>query len=168
MRRVQRLPRGAIRVGALWDIKPQMTRHKRRRVLQHQVVELVAILATDLDRIAEPGRSHERCLRALALNYGVGHQRGAVHQVLDLVGCNAGAFERICEHGLNGARRVVDRGQLFSQHEHATALVDQDEVGKRAADIDANAICVGHGDYRTQNTEYRAQTCLCSVFCVLF
>ena len=88
-RHIQLAWRAAIGQRALRDIKAQMARHQRTRLLEHQIVEIVAILAPDLNGIAKALVVNSAVARALALDHRVCHQCGAVHQMQHLAGADA-------------------------------------------------------------------------------
>lgn len=81
-------------------------------------------------------------LRSLALEEGVGRDRGAVDDAL-------GPFEQrpaVETHGLGQTRealedaeRLIGGGRGSLGVEEATLFVDRDEIGEGAADVDADA-----------------------------
>ncbi len=77
---VQIVPREgrAVGEGAPRHAEAELARHQGTRHLQLQVVEIVAMLAADLERIAESLAGQQRGRRALALDQRVGDQGRAV------------------------------------------------------------------------------------------
>ena len=130
----------AVGVDPFVDFEAQVARHQRCRHLEEQVIQLVAVLAGDLVRVAEASGGQESRARALAFDDGVGHQGGAVDDVLDLIGRCAGLLQRIPEHVGDRLRRVAGRGQNFAHGERAAAVIDQDQIGEGAADVDADSV----------------------------
>src|SRR3712207_9446144 len=61
-------------------LDPPPTRHQRLRVLQEQVVNVVALLAPHLQDVAETLGREERGLDAATLYQGIRHQGCAVHE----------------------------------------------------------------------------------------
>ena len=68
----------------LGNVEPKMSRGKGDGHLQEQVVELVTVLPPDLHRVPETLGGQQRGAGALALDDGVGHQSGPVHQMPDV------------------------------------------------------------------------------------
>jgi hypothetical protein len=62
----------AVGHDALPDLEPQVARHQRRRLVDEEVVHVVAALAPDLDRVAEARRREKPRPGALALDERVG------------------------------------------------------------------------------------------------
>ena len=81
---VQRPPHGAVHVHALGHREAQLARHQRPRLDDVDVVLVEAALVRDLDHVAEAVGGDERGARALALDDGVGGERGAVHEHADV------------------------------------------------------------------------------------
>ena len=110
----------------------------RRLGLEDEVVHLVPHLAADLEHVLEALGREQADLRALALEHGVGGDRGAVHEADDLVRPTR-AIPAACSpsHAFTpalGLRRVV--GILTRR---ITPLaVATDDVGEGAADVDAD------------------------------
>ena len=131
---------GPVGVDALVDRQAQMTRHQRRGHLQKQVVQVVAVLAGDLVRVAEAGGGQQRRTGAFALDDGVGYQRRAMDDVPDLVGGGVGAQQRVLQDVGDGGGRITRCGQHLADGELARGIIDQDQVRERPADVDADAI----------------------------
>ena len=141
---IRRLVRRSVGVRALVDFEPQVARHERRGQLQKQVVELVAMLARDLVGIAEAARREQCGAGAFALDDGVGDQRGAVDDAVHVGGLGLAALERLAQHLGDGHRRIGRRGQDLADGEVAGRVVDQDQVGEGAADVDADPVATWH------------------------
>jgi hypothetical protein len=65
-------------VEALGDFAAQRPRHQRLRVFEEDIVDVIALLAADFQGVAKPLRGDQAGFGALALDDGVGDQRGAV------------------------------------------------------------------------------------------
>ena len=137
---VKLLERRAVGQGALRHVEAQIARHERARVLQHQVVEIVALLAPDLDRVAEALGGQQRGPRAFALDDRVGDQRGAVDEMLHLGGFDSGLLQGLDQHGLDRLRRIGRRGQHLADGERAGLIVHHDQIGEGAADVHADTV----------------------------
>ena len=83
-RLVERPPHGAVHVHALGHREAQLARHQRRRLDDVDVVLVEAALVGDLDHVAEAVGGDQRGARALALDDGIGGERGAVHEHADV------------------------------------------------------------------------------------
>jgi hypothetical protein len=79
----------AIGQHALVELEPPAAPHQRARHLEVDVVQIVAVLAADLDRITEAARRDQRRARAAPLDQRVGHQGRAVDHLLDAAGGDA-------------------------------------------------------------------------------
>jgi hypothetical protein len=93
------------------------------------------VLAPDLDRVAKAARGDQRGPGALALDQGVGEQRGAVHHVRDRLGRYVGLAQHFHDAALDGGVRLLGRGQDLGDAQQRARLVDHDEVGEGAADV---------------------------------
>jgi hypothetical protein len=123
---------------ALRHVEAQVARHERPRQVDVEVVDLVAALARDLDRVAMPLGRKQRGARALALDDRVRHERGAVHDPRDVRDRDAVALEGLSEDRLDRARGLVRRRQRLADRDEPV-LAHHAEVGERAADVDADA-----------------------------
>ena len=83
LRLVERLRDRAVGERPLGHVEAQVARHERPRQLEDEVVEVVAALAADLDRVAEALRREQRRARALALDQRVRDERRAVHDAAE-------------------------------------------------------------------------------------
>ncbi len=81
---VERQQHLTVDIEPLGHFEPAMARHQDRRRFEKEVVEVVADLASDLDDVAEALRRDQADLGAGALDHGVGHQRGAVHDAVQI------------------------------------------------------------------------------------
>src|SRR5437763_693343 len=88
---------------------PENMTKKRPRKLVLQVVELVALLPPDLDRVAEAGRREQRRPRALALDDRVRDEGRAVHEPLQVGDGDARAGQGLRQHALDRLGRPVRR-----------------------------------------------------------
>ncbi len=106
--------------------------------LLHDRVMLDALVAGDMDDVAEAFIGHHAGARAAMLEHGVGRGGGAVEDIVDLArrhGIGAAELGDAPEHG---AREVVGRGRDLVDRNLPGRAVAIDEIRERAADIDAD------------------------------
>ena len=136
-RLVQRGLDGTIGADALGDLAPQGARDEGGRHLDEDVVELVLPLARDLQDVAEAVRRDQAGLRALALDQRIGEERRGVDDTADVARRDAVAFEDAADAGDDAPRRVVGGGGFLPDRDARAGGVEDDDVGERATDIDA-------------------------------
>ena len=117
----------------------EVARRQRRRHLQLQVVEVVAVLAPDLQRVAEAFCRQECRLRSLPLDEGVGDQRRAVDDLPDCLHRLLRLGQRLGQTRLDRPRWIVRRGERLADDELSRGVVINHQIGERAADVDAGA-----------------------------
>ena len=130
----------ARRIHPLVDFAAQGARHHWIRPGCQQVIQIEAQLAGDLDDVPKARRGDQAGHGALALDDQVGHHRsGADHDIRNLA--DRDAVRR--EHGLkaraNGRDDIAHAGKHLGR-KHPPVAADQHEVGKRAADIEREAV----------------------------
>ena len=133
----------AVSAHSFAHAEPQFARHQLLGRRHPQIVAVVFEALAHLDDIAVALGGQQADLSALAFQQRVGRNRRAVD---DALGCGQqlGRVEpkaprqqyQPIEHP---NRRVIRRCRSFLQHSHAR-IVDRDQIGKRAADIDPNAV----------------------------
>jgi hypothetical protein len=106
-------------------------------LLEREVVRL--LVAGDVEDVAHPLRRDQPDLGARVRERDVGGDRRAVQEVVDLAERDAGLGAQIADALDGAARRVVRRGRDLVDRDPARFLVDEDQVGKRPADVDAQA-----------------------------
>src|SRR5262249_60047025 len=121
-------------------------------------VHVVATLAPDLHRVAEARGGEQSRSRSLALDERVGGQRRAVDQRAH-VGSEA---PRVVEHGdhalLHGLRGILGCGEELADLDGAGVVVDPDEIGEGAADVDADASTTRGGGCHGARVSRRSST----------
>ena len=140
---VERIAHRAVGEHALRHLPDQPARDERRRLLDLEVVHLIALLAPDDQHVAEAARREETDAFGLALDDDVRAERGAVHRVDEVAPRHAGARDQLVEPGQTGLRRIGIRREPLRGVELTRGRL-QDEVGERAAHVEADAIA--HGD----------------------
>lgn len=94
-------------VDPLAHFVAQMARHDRGRTLERQIIEVVARLVAHLEDVAEALGRDEADLGALALDDGVGHQRGAVDDAVELDDRPACLAQQALRAGDDGVARIA-------------------------------------------------------------
>jgi hypothetical protein len=134
--RLQDLARG---IRPLADAEAQAAAHDGLGHAHLQVVEVVSVLAPDLQHVLEPRGGEERRARARELDDRVGDERGAVHDVGDVAWRDTGLGQDCPDAFEEAAQRVV-RGRQDLGERGSARRVEQGEVSERAADVDPEAI----------------------------
>src|SRR4029077_15913255 len=91
-------------------------------------------------RVAEAFGGDEPGARALALDERVAEERGRVHHALDLLRYDAFLVEEPADAGHDTALRRVRGGELLMAERDRADRVVNDDVGERAADVDAERV----------------------------
>ena len=107
-------------------------------LLEREVVRL--LVPRDVEDVAHPVRRDQPDLRARVREHDVGRDGRAVEEVVDLGERDAGLAAEIVDALDRPARRVVRRGRDLVDGDPTRLLVDEDQVGERAADVDADAL----------------------------
>ena len=130
----------AVAVQALVDFAAQGARRQGLGKFQKQVVDVVALLDSHLQDVAEPPGRQQGQLGAAALDDGVGDKGRAVDQVRD-VGCaQTGAGEKVVQSLQRAKRGIIRRRQALVNADLGGVRVVEHEIGERAANIEADAI----------------------------
>ena len=82
--RIHRLEHGAVAAHPLRDLAAVAARSQRLGKRQEEIVDVVALLRTHLQDVPEAASRQQPEPRAVALDDGVGHEGGAVHDVADV------------------------------------------------------------------------------------
>ncbi len=130
---------GSVVPQPLRDLEAQFARDQHRRLIGLHVVELGALLAADLQEVAEAIGGDEPGRRAAVLDQCVGRNRGAVSEVADVGRTGADALDRLGDALRDAAGRVVRRGRDLPDLDMPRILVKQAHVGERASGIDTHA-----------------------------
>ena len=137
--------RGADRAvigDAFADLEAEVAWHQRRGKPDAQIEQVVAPLKSDIERVAKTGGDQHRGRRAPPLDERVGDECGPVDQRRDLGDGDAGLGGQCTNPLDHRLRRIVRRGQPLMGHDLAGGVVEQGEIGERAADIDADAVAL--------------------------
>ena len=127
---------------ALGYFGAHVSRDHRGRVLEAQIEHVVAQLEPHVGNIHEAfGRQHAGRGTA-ALDHGVGHEGRAVDHGVDIRHGDAMVPEQGGNALEHGGRGIGRRRQPLVDGHGALRLVEQREVGERAADVDSDTI--GH------------------------
>ena len=132
---VERMVHVARAHDAFVDLPRQVSRHQRPVTMKEEVIRLRAVAAADDVDVAGAAGNDQSGLGALALDQRIDGNGRAVDQFLDRGGREP-AFADAIEDAL---RQFMRRRQAFGLDELFRLVVEADEVGKRAADIDGNS-----------------------------
>ena len=97
-------------------------------------------LARDFQQIAKSRRRDQPRQRAFALEQRIGHHRGAEADESDLAPCAADFRQDLADTGERREMRLARRRRQLVARDRAACLIEQEEIGKRAADVDADTI----------------------------
>ena len=86
--RIERDQHRAAVVEAFGDLTAQKAWHERLGIFQRDIVDVVAALAADFERVPKASGRDQTRLGALALNNRVGDQCRAVDQLRDVLGAD--------------------------------------------------------------------------------
>jgi hypothetical protein len=138
--RVEPRDHAAVAVHPLADLEPVAPRHQRIGKAEEQVVDVVTLLGAHFEAVAEALRGQQPEPGATPLDDRVGDQRRAVHDLGDVTERDAGLPGQLAQALERGDRGVLRRGQAFVERD---AFVMQHEVGKCAADVEADSCHAG-------------------------
>ena len=130
---IQRIDDGPVCVDALGNFEGVRAPDDRFRLGVEQIVDLPAIVPLQQQNVAEPLGDQKRDGRALAFQHGVQRNRRTVRQIADGVDWQGG--------GVDGGQRAFIGSRRCAGHLGNTdgAVVDGDQIGEGAADLDADA-----------------------------
>ena len=137
-RLVQRLQHLARGIDALRHREAAEARDQGLRLVDEDVVLVVAPLIGDIEDVAETLGGDEGGDGALALDDGVGRQGRAVEEEVDLAGRDADLAQQLERAGDHRLLRRLGRGQQLARPALVAGL--DDDVGEGAADIDGEAL----------------------------
>ena len=131
---VQREANRAVRVDALGHGEAQAAGRQRLRLVDAEIVLVVAALGRDIEHVAEAIGGDQRGLGAAPLDDGVGRKRGAMNEDVDVADMGTRVSENEThpvEHRLLGPLRRRQHLAGFARLAHV-----QHDIRERAADID--------------------------------
>ena len=132
---VERMVHVARAHDALVDFAGQVPRHQRPVAMKEQIIGFRAVAAADDVDVAGAAGDDQSGLGALALDQRVDGDGRAVDQLVDR-GSRQAALADAVENAL---RELMRRRQAFGLDEFLRLVVEADEVGKGAADVDGNS-----------------------------
>ena len=101
---------------------------------QVEAIEVLASAAADIEHVLEAARRHQRHRIDPVLDDGVGDQGGAVDEVVDFLGREAGGGEG----GQDAGDGIVALGRHLDRPDFAARRQQGHQVGEGAADVDAD------------------------------
>ena len=142
---IQRAFLFALDVGALRHGVAVAPRDQRFGLRLIRIVEFLAVLATDLDSVAESVGRDQRGVGIRPFDQGVGGGRRAVDQAGNPVERNPGlfdGFDRIARGPFDrldhADRPVPRRGEHLGSHPLAACFLPPEQVGERPAHVNAD------------------------------
>ena len=138
--RIERLEHRPVAAHPLRDLAAVAARGQRLWKRQEEIVDVVALLRPHLQDVPEAASRQQPEPRAVALDDGVGHEGGAVHDVADVLEFYSGRRQQIAHPRKRTDRGILRRRQALVQVQPALLAVHQDEVGEGTADVEADAI----------------------------
>src|SRR5262245_31494928 len=113
------------------DLEAQRTLDQRPVLSEEQVVGIGAVDAADLVDVAEAFGDEKRGLGARALQDGVDGDRGAVQEQAG----GSVVASRLLHSGIDAVDQAFRRRQGLAEAQIAGAVIEDGDVGERAADI---------------------------------
>ena len=101
---------------------------------QVEAIEVLASAAADIEHVLEAARRHQRHRIDPILDDGVGDQGGAVDEIVDFLGREAGGGEG----GQDAGDGIVALGRHLDRPDFAARRQQGDQIGEGAADVDAD------------------------------
>ena len=125
----------ALGTGALPGGEAELVGHQRARLRRAEPVQVGAVLASDVEHVAEALGGDQRRAGAALLEQGVGAHGHPVGEGLDLAGTGAGPLQGRLHRGEHSPRLVIRGGRRLRRVQRAP--VEQHGVGERPADVDS-------------------------------
>ena len=135
---IEREPRRAGRHHPLLHLEAAAARHERLRFLGEQIPDVAALLALEFQHVAKALGGDQPDIGTLALQDGVGGDRGSMDDCRD-----GGEIAIELADRLHRAQRLVGRGDGLG-HPDLAIGGDHDRIGEGAADIDPDEGADGH------------------------
>ena len=142
---VQRCKNAAVGGDALGHIETEVARHQGLGELEIQIVELVAVLAADLQGVPEPFGGEQRGEGPLALDQGIGDQRGAVHHGARLATVHDAGLQPLAHGGFHRHARIAVGGEGLAD-EGGAVIRHQQQIREGSAYVNADTV---HGGRTT-------------------
>ena len=156
---VQLGPLLAARAGPLGDLVAQPARDERRRLLVLELVHDRDPQPPQLEHVAEAGGRQQAAARSLPFEHGVRGDRGRVDDLGDARRRRPGLLQQLEDALDDAAGVVVGRRQHLLRPQRAVGA-EQDDVGERPADVDADPVAVSHVASRSLRTaDARSRAC---------
>jgi hypothetical protein len=141
---VERHEDPAVAARPLAELPAPVPRYEGLGEAEEEIVDVVALLDPHLERVPESPGGQEPQVGAVALDDGVGDEGGAVDEEADLAEGDPGRPAQLAEPGQRSDRGVLGRGEGLVDAKAACPRVEQDEVGERSADVEADAVALVH------------------------
>ena len=129
----------AVGVNSLRNLQTAATRNEGRRHFQKQIIEIVACLAADLDRIAKALRCEQADGGARAFDDRIGYQRRSVHQAVQIGRFQFRLLQDTGDACDNGNAGIVGRREQLSGVDEIAGRIMQHQIREGPANIDTDA-----------------------------
>ena len=123
----------------LADLEGELARNEGRRSLREPVVELGAILAGDLEDVAEALGDEEGAPDPAPFEEGIRRDGRAVHEEGDVLRPEAGLADDLADPLLHARGLVGRRRRRLGEVDAVGLGVEQNEIGERAAHVHAKS-----------------------------
>ena len=135
---VQRQFHAAIVANPLDHPDPQVAADQHHRLVRLHVIQVRPLLPPDLQQVAEPVRGDQPGPHPAQLDQRVGGDRGAVPEITDIAQPGAHPRRRLAYAVCNPPAWVVGRRWHLPDLDTSGGVVEQAQVGERAAAIHPN------------------------------
>jgi len=136
---IQRRLDAPIGAHTLGDFEAHVAADQRLRLVGIHVVEAGALLAADFQQVAKAIGDQQAGLHAAQLDERIGGDGSTVPEEGDGIRRGVDGREALSDAGGNAARRIIRGGRYLPDIELPGFVVEQADVGERAAGIDANS-----------------------------
>ena len=119
---------------ALVDLAREMARHQRAVAMKEEVVGFRAVAAADDVDVTGAAGDDQAGLRALALDQRIDRDGRAMDQLVH----GRGGKPTLVDAVDDSLRELRGRGEALGLHESLGGIIEADEIGEGAPDIDRN------------------------------
>jgi hypothetical protein len=141
-RLVERQPHLAVHIHALGNGEAKRARHQRARLLDGEIVLVVAAFVGDIENVAEAFGGDQGGARAPPFDHSVGRKGRSMHEHRDVAEATPGISQDQPYPVENSLFRPLRRRQQLARQPPPALF--QHHVRKRAANVDGNAQILDH------------------------
>src|SRR5215831_5605025 len=136
---VERCRDRAVGIDAFEYLDDMAPLHERARLVDVEIISLVALLAANDEHIAEARGGDEAGGSTLALEDGIGGDRGGVQHGVDRTSSDARFLQQQLQPGDHGLARLAQCGRHLEGVHRPAGTIVQNEIGKGSADIEGQS-----------------------------